>query len=185
MENFCMHLIGLIKQVEVARQNFIESCAALNYEQSNFKTSPGEWSIAQNVEHIVWAERSGTNGIWKAIEGARNNNPVWTGEAVHHGLSIEQIVQRTWKPKEKAPEIAQPRWGGPIEYWISSLNGCQNTLNDLVKALDGFNPEKIFYPHPISGPLNVFQRMEFLHFHLERHQAQIESIKRNPDFPKH
>jgi len=32
--------------------------------------------------------------------------------------------------------------------------------------------------------LNVTQRIEFLRFHLNRHQAQIERIKEVPHFPK-
>jgi hypothetical protein len=31
--------------------------------------------------------------------------------------------------------------------------------------------------------LNVVQRMQFLRFHMERHQRQVEDIKLNPDFP--
>ncbi len=45
-------------------------------------------------------------------------------------------------------------------------------------------PEQIIYPHIISGPLNVYQRMEFLRFHLERHQRQIENIKGHAGFPE-
>ncbi|MFM7671814.1 MAG: hypothetical protein ACKO6Q_04400 [Bacteroidota bacterium] len=35
----------------------------------------------------------------------------------------------------------------------------------------------IIYPHPLSGPLNVYQRLEFLRYHMERHQRQIEGIR--------
>jgi hypothetical protein len=31
----------------------------------------------------------------------------------------------------------------------------------------------------LSGPLNVYQRMEFLRYHMERHQRQIEHIKKD------
>jgi hypothetical protein len=45
--------------------------------------------------------------------------------------------------------------------------------------MEGLDPEAIIYPHPISGPLNVKQRMEFLRFHMERHIHQIERIKKS------
>ncbi len=179
-----MRLEELIKQVEQARQNFIAAASGLSYEQSYFKPTPEAWSITEIVEHMTWAEQGGIIGIWKAIEGIKNNKPVWTGEAVHQGLSIEQIIERTWQPKEKVPENAKPRWGGPIDYWIASLKGCQNLLHALQIGLKGLDPEWVIFPHVISGPLNVFQRMEFLRFHLERHQKQIELIKAHLDFPR-
>ncbi len=97
--------------------------------------------------------------------------------------STEQIIEKTWQAKEKVPEIAKPRWGGPVEYWIAALRACQSLLDALNSALTGLDPEQVIYPHSISGPMNVTQRMEFLRFHLERHQRQIENIKAHPDFP--
>jgi len=66
---------------------------------------------------------------------------------------------------------------------LSSLASCGHTLKDLGEALEGENPDKLIYPHPISGPLNIIQRLEFLRFHLNRHQNQIENIKSHPHFP--
>ena len=82
------------------------------------------------------------------------------------------------------PEIAKPRWGGPVEYWILALKNCQPLLEELCHAMEEYDPEKIIYPHIISGPLNVIQRLEFLRFHLNRHQLQIENIKLHPSFPR-
>jgi hypothetical protein len=82
------------------------------------------------------------------------------------------------------PESAKPHWGGPLDYWIAALQNGENLLKYMSKALTGLDVKKVIYPHPISGPLNVPQRMEFLKFHMERHQRQIENIKAHPKFPK-
>lgn len=104
-----MQMIELIDQVTQARQQFIAAASNLTWEQANFKPVPEAWSISENVEHIVWAEQGGIHGIWKAIAGIKNDKPVWIGEAIHHGLTIEQIIQKTWRPKEIVPENAKPR----------------------------------------------------------------------------
>lgn len=174
----------LILQVEIARQQFISAASGLSPEQAYFKPSKEEWSVVENTEHMVWAEYGGINGIWRAIEGLKINKPAWEGVSSNQGLSIEEIIEKTWQKKEKVPESARPKWGGPIDFWIASLQNCQRLLESLSKALVGLDIENIIYPHPISGPLNVPQRMEFLRFHLERHQRQIENIKAHPDFPK-
>ncbi|MGE0590559.1 MAG: DinB family protein, partial [Cyclobacteriaceae bacterium] len=98
-------------------------------------------------------------------------------------LPIEEIVSKTWQSKEIAQEIARPKWGGALSFWIISLNNCQTLLEELEVVFDEIDPESIIHPHPISGPLDVLQRMEFLRFHLDRHHGQIENIKRHPNFP--
>lgn len=174
----------LIEKVEKARQQFIKTVDGLTFEQTTFKSTPDSWSIVENVEHIVWAERAGVYKMWMAVDEYKNNPIVWSTPPIHHGLSIENIIAKTWQPKEKVPEIAKPRWGGPLNFWIASLKASQPLLEELGKALIDLNLEQIIYPHPISGPMNMIQRLAFLRFHLERHQYQMENIKKHRDFPK-
>lgn len=173
----------LINQVGIARKNFIAVASATN-AQAAFKPSEEEWCITENVEHLVWAEMGGINGMWKTLQANKAGKPLYTGELIHHGLPIEAIIEKTWKPKEIVPEIAKPRWGGPVEYWIQALANCQILLESLGRVLEGEDLEKIIHPHIISGPLNVIQRLEFLRFHLERHQKQIERIKLHGNYPR-
>jgi hypothetical protein len=174
----------LVVEVDLARKSFIRSASNLTSSQASFKSFPEEWSIIDNVEHMVWAEMGGINGIWKTYQAIKAGKPIWTGDAIHHGLPIETIIEKTWKEKEIVPEVAKPRWGGPVQYWIIALQNCQPLLEELGKVLVHEDLEQIIYPHSISGPLNVIQRMEFLRFHLNRHQNQIERIKSDSNFPK-
>src|SRR5687768_14095301 len=130
----------LIDQVAQARNNFIVAASGLTPSQASFKPSPDVWSVADNVEHMVWAEQGGVNGMWKAMLALKNNTPVWQGEAIHHGLPIEEIIEKTWQPKEQVPENAKPRWGGPLEYWVASLQACQYVLEALAQAMQGLDP---------------------------------------------
>ncbi|RIA10406.1 DinB family protein [Flavobacteriaceae bacterium MAR_2010_72] len=180
-----MSLETLLNQVEIGRTQYLKECEGLSSPQSQFKPSPDVWSITDNTEHLYWAEFGGINGMWKAIEGKKTDHPVWTKAATHEGLSIEEIVELTWKPKEDVPLGAEPRIGGTLEFWTSSLKSCSVLLNDLYNELKTHDHlEKIIYPHPISGPLNVIQRFEFLRFHMERHTEQIKNLKVHSDFPK-
>jgi hypothetical protein len=174
----------LLFEVSEARIDFISAVQGLSLSEASFKPSEDEWSIVDNVEHMVWAEMGGINGIWKTYEALKSRKPIWSGEAIHHGLSIEKIIEKTWQPKEQVPEIAKPKWGGSVHYWIAALNNCQVLLEKLGSKLVNEDLEKIIYPHIISGPLNVVQRMEFLRFHLNRHQNQIERIKVHINYPK-
>ena len=172
-----------ILSVANARKEFIEEASNLSLAQAYFKSAPEVWSICEIVEHIVWAEQIGINRMWAAIHRCRHEVEDWEGKLVHHGLPIEEIIAKTWQPKEQVPEVAKPHWGGPIEYWIAALAACQPLLEQLGEQLGTLDPTQVIYPHPISGPLNLYQRLEFLSFHLQRHQEQIKRVKAHADYP--
>lgn len=174
----------LIKEVASARDRFISSVSNLGNEQIFFKPDAEVWSILEIVEHIARAEQSGVSGIWKALDGVKSGSPVWSGDPVHRGLKIEEVIERTWQTKEKVPAIAAPQWGGSISYWLASLQAQQQVLYELGQALTGVPLEDVVFPHPISGPLDAGQRLEFLRFHLDRHRNQIETLKQHPDYPQ-
>ena len=169
---------SLVAEVEVARQRTLAAVAGLSTEQGAFKPAPSEWSIGECLEHLFLAEHGGVSGLWKAIEGVRAQRPVWSGEPVHHGLSIEEIVRRTWGPNQQAPDNAAPRTGGPVVYWATCLESCRPVLARLAHELETLDLESVVYPHVVSGPLDARQRLEFLRFHLDLHCAQIEGVKR-------
>ena len=59
----------LIERVSQARSQFIAAATGLTVTQTTFKPALEAWCIAEIVEYMVWAEHSGVNGIWWAIEG--------------------------------------------------------------------------------------------------------------------
>jgi len=174
--------LALIAEVGEARRKLLATVANLTPAEASFKPAPEEWSPLENVEHLVLAEFSGVSKIWQAADRFREGAPVFTGEHTNQGLSIDEVVARTWKPKEIAPPIATPHIGGPLGYWISSFQSCQSVLKELGKALEGLNLEQVIFPHFLSGPLDARQRLEFLRFHINRHAAQIERLLAHQDF---
>jgi hypothetical protein len=176
-------LFRLIQEVESARRRYIGSVETLSPEQALFKPAPGRWSAVENTEHIVRAEWGGINGMWKAVDGAQTGTPAWDGDPCHRGKSIEQIVAETWQEKEQVPPVAAPTWGGPVAFWIAALEANESVLRALGGALERHDLEAIHYPHPISGPLDMRQRLEFIRFHLDRHRNQVEELKSHTAFP--
>ena len=107
-----------------------------------------------------------------------------TGEAVQRGRTIEEIVKRTWSARQEAPEVARPCRGGPVRYWVATLEGNQPLLEALPLALPGLAPEDIVTPHPISRPWDARQWLAFIRFHLDLHREQVETVVRTPGFPR-
>lgn len=169
----------LILDVKTARTRYLNEVYGLSQDLSLYKPEDTSWSILDVTEHLVHAEDVGVLGIWKAYFAFSLGNSLWNGDLVHSGSSIEQVVEDTWQPKEVAPDIAAPRIGGVLAYWVSALESRQSILEALEEQLEGIQLEDIVYPHPISGPLDARQRIQFLRFHIDRHREQVESIKRD------
>jgi len=167
------HLISAIK---VARQSYLETVQSASETQALWKPSPEVWNMVDITEHLYWAEHGGILGMWKTLYAIRSGQVERSFEGKHKDLSIEEIVQRTWQSKEKVPAVAAPRMGGTLIFWREALSSLQSILDQFGETL---NPEElrlIAHPHPISGPLDFNQRLEFLAFHLKRHQGQALAL---------
>jgi DinB superfamily len=167
----------LISEVLAARNRYLDTVRQLSEAQAQWKPSPEVWSVVDITEHLYRAEHGGIHGMWKVMQAARDGKKTWEGERVHKGLSIEEIVEKTWKPKEIVPAVAAPRLGGPIGFWAASLESLQVELNALGHELNDEELQSLIHPHPISGPLDIRQRFEFLRFHIDRHLNQVEELK--------
>jgi len=176
-------LATLIRDATGARGRLLERLDRLSSAQGAFKPEPDEWSIAENVEHLVLAEQGCVNRTWAAADALRRGQPAWTGQPVHRGKAIEQIVAETWVADQKAPDVAAPRRRCPLAYWVVALRANQPLLEALPAALAGLDPRQVITPHPISGPWDALQWLALVRFHLDLHGRQIETVMRTPGFP--
>lgn len=166
----------LLRAISVARQNYLEKVNQLTEQQAQWKPSPDVWNAVQITEHLFWAEQGGILSIWKALQAKSEGKVVWEGERIHAGKTMETIIEQTWKEKEEVPVVAAPRLGGPIAYWKAMLLSLEQVLTELEKELLEDDLATMTPPHPISGPFDIHQRLEFIRFHLERHLGQLLEI---------
>jgi methylmalonyl-CoA/ethylmalonyl-CoA epimerase len=174
----------LLLEVGEARRRVTQAATGLSARQGVWKPAPEEWSVAECLEHLVLAEQAGVAGLWKAIDGIRQGQPVWSGDHVNRGVPVEELVSRSLPANPQAPPIATPRLGGPVRYWIETFEASQTALESLARELGGLDPGEVIWPHPAAGPLDTYQRLGFLSLHMELHRAQIEAVKAAPGFPR-
>jgi hypothetical protein len=177
-------IFALYQEVQASRKKFIETVKVLLPNQGLFKPTPSEWSAAEVTEHLYYAEIGGIWGMWAAMEKYQRSELCWSGENTNDGLSIEEVIDKTWKPKEMVPAVAAPKLFVSLHFWISALESSENLLLSFTQRVKDLELEKIIQPHPISGPLNVIQRYQFLRFHMDRHRVQVEKILNHPDYPR-
>jgi len=160
----------LVADVEAARERVLAAVEGLTPAKSTWKPAPDKWSVAEILEHLVLAEQSGLEKIYRALESpATEANP-------NLGLSIEAIIERTWKGPVAAPPVATPQGAGTLDYWRAAFRACSLVVADLANKLEGKELSAIIFPHFLCGPLDARQRLEFLRFHMDRHLEQIRRV---------
>jgi len=167
---------NLINDVWSARSLYLERIANITEVQGHWKPDPDVWSITDITEHLFWAEQGGIVGMWKTLHAIRHGEVMQTYDSIHKDMPIEQVIDLTWKSKEKVPSVAAPRFGGPLSFWKLSLNSLQQLLGAFGQDLKEDELRLQAHPHPISGALDFHQRIEFLRFHINRHKDQVSQL---------
>ncbi|RYU96479.1 DinB family protein [Emticicia agri] len=168
---------SLIDAISKARAEYLSEVNSLNPYQISNKMAENVWNAIEITEHLYWAEQNGLVAIYKTIQAKEEGKSVWEGEQINKGLSIEIIIERTWQAKEIVPASAAPRVGGPIDLWTNYLQSLDIPLNGLANKLTDEDLTIMTFPHPISGPFDIRQRLEFLRFHIDRHRGQVAALK--------
>src|SRR5262245_58571190 len=171
----------LIDAATLARDRVVRAVEHLSPTQAAFKPAPYEWSIAGNVEHLAIVEVRYANRIWAAAAGARAGRPLWPGEPIHRGRTIEELAA-TWGPNLQTVDEARPRLGGPLDFWVAALRSGAGLIAALEPLLDGLDLDAVVVPHA-TGPMDVRQRLGLVRLHLETHLAQIEGVMAAPGYP--
>ena len=163
----------LIREVSAARQEFLNEISNVTELQAHWKPTPEVWNITEITEHLFWAEHGAIAGMWKTIHAIRDGKTERTYDFVHKDLPVEEIIRITWREKEIVPAVAAPRLGGPLSFWKASFDSLQPVLEAFGADLQEMELRLQAHPHPISGPMDFHQRLEFLRFHINRHRNQV------------
>jgi hypothetical protein len=166
----------LIREVSAAREAFLNQVKNIPDSVAHQKLQADVWNVVEITEHLFWAEQGGIAGMWKTIHAIRSGTLERKFESVHQEMPIEQIISLTWQEKEIVPPVAAPRMGGPLMFWTASFDSLQEVLESFGNDLQEDELRLQAHPHPISGPLDFHQRLEFLRFHIFRHKDQVSSV---------
>ena len=87
--------------VSLARKNYTHQIEKCTEAQAQWKPAPEIWSVAENTEHLFWAEQGGICGMWKTIHAIRAGKIERRSESVHQDMTIEQTIDLPGSPKKK------------------------------------------------------------------------------------
>ncbi|WP_423800519.1 DinB family protein [Neobacillus sp. SAB-20_R2A] len=164
-------------ELEVLRERLAEARSQLINEIQNlgfdgFNKSPGEssWSVAQVCHHLYLAEKSFTSGLIYGMKSEKSQ------KADAKPLQL-YLLDRT--KKIDAPSIVAPSMG-PFELQ-QILNLLEESRANLLTVMDGVKDKTVLTEksakHPLFGYLPLYQWIENVYLHDQRHIEQIKEIK--------
>ncbi|MEL3973810.1 DinB family protein [Rossellomorea oryzaecorticis] len=154
-------------KVMAIRERLKESLDGISVEKINKKPSRGEWSIAQIVLHLAGAE---TRFMKLALEAAQ-------GEPAVSGGAVDLSVFDDKSKKLKAP-VDPPEEPHTIDELLVALQTSRNLTDEFIEKYSEVQLQQKTMNHHRFGIMPVWQVLELLGRHEERHIDQIEETKK-------
>lgn len=172
--------IDIFKYLEETKEALEESVDGLSDQQMQYKPDENSWSVAQVVEHIIIVEAA-----LKSMLEERINAGETPDQMAEVKMTDEEVVALITNRNDKIQTQPQFQPSGKFtsaDDAIEAFDDQREMTVDWLKDSDA-NMRNYVNEFPF-GKIDAYQTVLFMAGHSERHTAQIEEIKKNPDFPE-
>lgn len=166
----------VVNYLDKTRMELREAVESVPIHARNQKPAPDQWSVAQVLDHlsIVHNLVATSVGKWIAEAQATGLGPETSSSSLLNTVPTELIRDRS--RKRQAPERIAPRNDVDAETAWNDLEQAQENLRSAFLSGDGLALGQVVQPHPILGPINMYQWTLFNGSHEARHALQIREI---------
>jgi uncharacterized damage-inducible protein DinB len=137
---------------------------------------PDRWSVAQVLQHLVIIEKRIGMGMtkWVADAKAAGVGPEVETSSVLNSLDLALIADRS--RRRNAPDEVRPNGDLEAASAWTALEQTRAALRAAVLPADGLALGEVIQPHPVLGPINLYQWLLFVGSHETRHTGQVREI---------
>ena len=142
------------------------------------RREPGEWSVADILEHLILSEIGTSKVIRKMLKEKAGTMPPYPAD--DSVLTVREVPPPSGKAT--APEAVRPK--GPARgkaEVLAALAECRARTLESLAMLAGVDPRGAEFPHPRFGAINLYEWPALsIRSHEHDHQLQIAGILRAP-----
>jgi uncharacterized damage-inducible protein DinB len=166
-----------ITQLDQTRQRLLGILQGLSRDQLLFRPDPGRWSVAENVEHLVVAEKRLVGAIDKLLEEPLDFS-------TQRGISDEEVVKKVGTALERvqSPSHSLPKLRWPADQLLHEFETTRERTREFTSTTKG-DLRHHFIRHFVLGDLDCYQWLLLIGAHCKRHTAQAEAVKASLNFP--
>ncbi|HXB11691.1 MAG TPA: DinB family protein [Bacteroidia bacterium] len=161
-------------KLENSRLQLLEQLKHVDTNKLSISPSHNKWSVAQVIYHLNTAESLSTIYVSKKMKDI--NNIKVTGAIEWFKLLLVKIAF-ILPFKYKAPAVLgdmpkEINYSDIINKWEETRKNLRQLLNSIPDEL----LRKNIFKQPAAGRLNIYQMIDFMQAHFNRHKKQIEAL---------
>lgn len=166
----------VLNYLESERVALSEAVELVPAELRDQQPGPDRWSVAQVLQHLVIIEKRIGVGLTKWVDDARAGGlgPEVDTSSVLNSLDLALIGDRS--RRRNAPAEVAPNGDLDAASGWAALEKTRAALRAGVMPGDGLALSEVIQPHPVLGPINIYQWLLFVGAHETRHAAQVREI---------
>jgi uncharacterized damage-inducible protein DinB len=166
----------VINYLDTERTALRDAVERVSPELRNQQPGADRWSVAQVLQHLLIIEKRIGLGMTKWVTDARRGGIGAEAEtaSVMNSLPLQLITDRS--QRRNSPEEVRPSGDIDAESAWAALQQSRASLRAAFLAGDGLALSQVIQPHPVLGPINLYQWMLFVGSHEIRHTAQVIEI---------
>ena len=157
------------------RRRINELVADLDDEQAKARSAPDVWSVAEIIEHLSLSEARMLELLGSLLgRAAAAAAPAGSSGST---ISIQVMTDRA-SEKFTAPSFLEPTGSVPLSASLTKLRQSREALVGLRPRIEATDYTHVTFPHPVFGPLNVYQWLAAVEFHECKHLDQLQTMLR-------
>jgi hypothetical protein len=166
----------MVSHLDRERSALLSAVNSIPADARERRPGPDRWSVAEILEHLSMVERRITALITKVVAGARARGLASERDAspVMPSVPVQMLVDRS--RTLTASEAVTPTGDLGVVAAMGALEAAREELRAVIVAIDGLALGDVVHPHPVLGPINIYQWIGFIGSHEARHAAQIREI---------
>ncbi len=165
----------VINALESAHRDLVDVVTVIPEARRDEPATNGGWSVAQHLEHLAIVEDGAGRLMSKLIKQvAAAGERETSEESLLHSLDRFEI----WRVSRKivAPDFVAPKEGLPSHEALSRLTTARGRMIEALSRASGLALASVSHPHPVVGPLNIYQWGLMSAQHERRHLNQIRAL---------
>jgi hypothetical protein len=164
----------IFASIDETRARLIERMSSLGAGQEAARASADSWSVAEITEHLSLVEKQIVKLTGLMLMKAESGGAQAKADGTIEPVELEQIIERSSREKYQSPETARPSGKVTVTDSLAVMRASREALNGLRPRLETTNLASVSYPHPVFGPLNLYEWLVMIGIHEERHLRQID-----------
>lgn len=169
-----------LKSIDDTTAQFNEAFRSLNEQQLNWKPSPKEWSIAQNIDHLIVINKT----YFPLIESVRNKTCTlpWMGKIGFMVKFMGNMILQSVQPDRKRKMKTFPTWEPSSSNISADILERFSRHHEDLKGLILSSKDLIASNTIISSPANhnIVYKLEtafdIIVTHERRHLEQAKEV---------